>query len=94
MHRFVRTPHNLVDALRSLESFTHGLAAGYRTDGYEVLPTLEALHASVATGQTGSLVSVLRTNAVLLGDCPVARRKFFHAARALIAHHQLVFDVA
>lgn len=94
MRRLTRTPCSHVDALRSLECFAHDLAAGYRTDGREVLPALEALHENPCSKQSGALVGVLRANAARLAQCPVSRRKFFHAARALVAQHQLGFSAA
>lgn len=79
------TAPDLCTALRSLEAAAYDLATGRaRLD----IASVVGLIASLPINGGAPMLAVLRATAPRVEHCAVARRQFFHAARALVSLHR------
>lgn len=79
----VRSPRSLDEALRTLESLARNALAGSRLDDAELANVLDTLHGRAPSAQFHKLITVLRTAPARFESTIDARRRFFHATRAI-----------
>lgn len=78
-----RSPGSIDEALRSLEALARNFTAGVQLDDTELAHTLDALCGGEPSAQVHALISVLRSTRPTAESSEDARRRFFHATRAL-----------